>query len=152
VCQYVGAGFPPGMVMMRERAARGVGTGSATRTTVAVLAAVALLLQLLVMPPLAMRMMGSHASTGRSVALCTSGSGEQASSPANQPRQPASTHDHNTCPLCQSHPVPLALLAVAIALLAATTRWRRLGQLTLALPAPAWPFRLYSSRAPPALA
>ncbi len=138
--------------MMPELAARVTVLGTAVRAMTAFVAAAASLLQLFVMPPLAMRMLSSLTSGGWPVALCSRGPAERSSAPAHQPQLPASPHDHDGCPLCQCHSVPLAVIAVVIVILALTTGWRWLRRAMLVIPVPSAPFRLYSSRAPPALA
>ena len=116
-----------------------------TRTTAGFLAVAALLLQLFAVPDLAMRMLSGLSFAGWSTALCASGSGQ----PGHSPGLP---HDHDTCPVCQTHAVPLGLAAAAILLLAPPVRWRRLDWVTTPTPVRARPFRLYRSRAPPILA
>jgi hypothetical protein len=140
------------MTMMPELAARVTVLGTAVRAMAAFVAAAALLLQLFVMPPLAMRMLSSLTSGGWSVVLCSGGPAERSSAPAHQPQLPASPHDHDGCPLRQCHSVPLAVIAVVILILAVTTSWRWLRPVMLIIPVPSAPFRLNSSRAPPALA
>jgi hypothetical protein len=137
---------------MPELAARVTVLGTAVRATAAFGAAAALLVQLFVMPPLAMRMLSSLTSGGWPVALCSRGPVERTDAPTHQPQLPAAPHDHDGCPLCQSHSVPLAIIAVGVVILGATTSWRWLRRAMLVMPAPSAPFRLYSSRAPPALA
>jgi hypothetical protein len=112
-----------------------------TRTAAGFLAVVALLLQLFVAPDLAMRMRSALSFDGWS-ALCASSTGQ----PGHPPALP---HDHDTCPVCQTHAVPLGLVAAAILLLAPATPWRRPDWRTTATPLRARPFRLYRSRAPP---
>ena len=108
--------------------------------------AVGLLLNLILAPPLAMRMLSEQASTGWP-ALCASGSAGHASAPTRQ--LPGTPHDHSTCPLCQCHLIPMAVIAVVLSVFAVAMCGQRSVQVTLALAPPARPFWLYSPRAPP---
>jgi hypothetical protein len=135
--------------MMVERVARQTVCGTVMRATAALLAAGALLWQLLAVPPLAMRMLSGPTAGIWRAAFCSS---DPAGPPGVPAPQPASTHDHDGCPLCQSHSVPLAPIAFGVLIVAVVTNWRWVCPACLVAPAPAAPFRLYSPRAPPALA
>ncbi len=136
--------------MMPELAARVTVFGTAVRAATAFVVASALLLQLVAMPPLAMRMLSGFNLGGWPVAFCSSGSAQPTSGPAHQPRLPASPHDHDGCPLCQNHSVPLAPIAVWMVTIAVirSRRWLHCGRLITPVAIAA--FRLYSARAPPA--
>jgi len=138
--------------MMPERAARVTLGGTEVRALAHVVVAAALLLQLLMMPPLAMRMLSGVTSSNWPATLCASSSSARTSVPLPYSPLPASSHDQDGCPLCQSHSVPLAPLVAGMVIVVLITRWRWLHGTTVVILAPSTPFRLYSSRAPPAAA
>ncbi len=111
------------------------------------LAAVALLVQLLASPPLAMRMLSDMAGGGWLGVLCSSGRDVR---PVPAPQSPAVPHAHDHCLLCQMHPPPLALAAAAGLVPAAATLWRQPAPVGMMMVAPVRPFAPYSPRAPPA--
>lgn len=120
--------------------------GAATRMAAGGVVGVALLLQLLLVPPLMLRMASSIAPSLWPMSLCAA---TNTSGPTQFPEQPLPPHHHDMCPLCQSHPVPLGLVVAAVILICLIGRWvlavwpRRCGH------RPAVQFRPYSPRAPP---
>ena len=136
--------------MMPDRSRRTIVTSSGTPRVAAFAVAVTLLLNLIVTPPLAMRMLSDQVSTGWPVALCANGSAGHPDAPTN--RLPGTSHDHGTCPLCQCHLIPFAIIAVAVSMSAAALCSQQSRHVALAQQPLAPPFRLYSPRAPPALA
>jgi hypothetical protein len=133
----------------RRRATRALAASTAVRTTAACAAAVALLLQLILAPPLAMRMLVGRAFAAWPAAYCIGASAERPSAPADHPGSPASPRDHDSCPVCQSHAAPLGPVAIKLALRELNVSWWQFQSLVAATPAWVRPIRLYSSRAPP---
>jgi hypothetical protein len=124
--------------------------GAALRVGAAVVVAAALLLQLLVTPPLAMRMLSGLAQGAWPSVLCTSDGPARTGAPAREPQLPGSPHHHDTCLLCQGQPVALGLIAVAVIALAAAGGWRRAEWTWRMVAAPPLLFGTYRPRAPPA--
>jgi hypothetical protein len=147
-----GRGFSRNDPVMSRRAACVTQIGGAARPLTGAAVAAALLLQLFVMPPLAMRMLSAMTAGGLPAALCASVSSARLPAPEQPSQPPALPRAHDLCPLCQSHSVPLSPIPVGIVIVALITSWRWVRRAALAMPAPAAPFRLYSARAPPALA
>ena len=120
----------------------------------ALLAAVAILLQVVALPPLAMRMLSGLADAS-AVVLCTSHSAGPATgpfgSPADRQSVPGAGHDHAGCLVCQAHSLPVALVAASTAVHLVAVRWQADATEWLTT-APNPRFRHYSSRAPPPLA
>jgi hypothetical protein len=135
---------------MRQQTARMATAEAALRTGAAVVVAAALLLQVLVTPPLAMRMLSGLAQGAWSSVLCTSSDRARTDAPARAPQLPASPHHHDTCLLCQSHPASLGLIAVAVFALAAAGTWHRAAWTWRSGATPPLLFGAYRPRAPPA--
>jgi hypothetical protein len=135
--------------MVPERAAWTTAARNATRPVAAFVAAAAMLLQLVLAAPLEMRMLAASGLTGWPAALCAMRSAGGVPDPA---RPPISPHDHDNCPVCLGHAAPVGILAGATRLFVASTNWRPWVLAAVATPEPSRPFRLYGSRAPPALA
>jgi len=146
-----GDGSPQHDATMSQQTAGMATAGGALRTGVAAAVAVALLLQLLATPPLAMRMLSGLAQGAWSSVLCTSDGTERTSAPARDPQLPASPHHHDTCLLCQGHPVTLGLIAVAVIALAAGGTFRMAEWTWRSATTPPRLFGAYRPRAPPAL-
>lgn len=114
--------------------------GFALRSLTAGLVSLALLAQVLFAAPLAARMVGP-------APLCAVAGGDTEHAPA-----PAAPHNHELCLVCHGGTVPLALLAVAVALpTLVARRWRAESPHAAGQHARTrvWNYR---SRAPPALA
>jgi hypothetical protein len=133
----------------RQRESWTAEASAAVRTIAAFVAATAMLLQLFLAAPLAMRMPPEAGSTAWPVVLCGMRSSGGAADPARTPVVP---HQHDDCPVCQSNSMPLGILAGAMLLFVVAATCRRYLWTAVVAPAPARPFRLYGSRAPPALA
>lgn len=137
--------------MMPEAAAWPARARGAMRSAAAFVAAAAIFLQLILAAPLEMRMLLGADVAAWPFALCAMRSAGGTSDPAPA-SPPASPHDHYNCPVCQSHAVPLGILAGGTRIFVASTSWRPWLQNDVPAPAPTRPFRLYGSRAPPAQA
>jgi hypothetical protein len=111
------------------------------RSMPAIAAGVALFLQIVFGPALAMRMLaGADPATFCLTAEAT----HDRSHPA-----PVFPHDHDDCLICHGHPLAIGLLPVLAVVLVALSVESRPWSAATATPAPARPFRHYSSRAPP---
>lgn len=119
------------------------------RAVAAFLATAGLLLQIILGPPLATRMWSSAAPPAWPAALCRA---MPLHDPVDQSPAPALPHQHDDCPICQSNALPLGLLPAIFLVLVAINYVPPQWWTTRASVAPAWPFTLYSSRAPPARA
>jgi hypothetical protein len=104
---------------------------------------VALFLQIVFGPALAMRMLAGF-DPG---ALCLTASAGAAHDPGHP--APVFPHDHDDCLLCHGHPLAIGLLPVLAVVLVAMSVLSLPWWAAAATPAPPRPFRHYSSRAPP---
>lgn len=125
---------------MGERTARARAAGTALPLA-GVAAACLLLLQAVLAPPLAMRMLASAASEWH-VALCGG---------ADRTGKPVTSHHHEACPLCQGHPASSGTLAAVTLASPAVITGSGAPSAGLGSVAPTRPFRLYRSRGPPFL-
>jgi hypothetical protein len=138
--------------MVGERGSRTAVHCSAVRTIAAFAVAACMLLQLVLAAPLAMRVPASFYLAGWPVELCAMRSAGGTTDPAREPRPPVSPHGHYGCPICQNHAVPMGILAGEMLLFIVATKWWRWLRPAVTTLLPTRPFRLYSPRAPPALA
>jgi hypothetical protein len=135
-----------------ERLAWTTAARGAVRPVAAFAVAAAMLLQLVLAAPLAMRMLPGTTSAAWPVVLCAMRAADGTSDHARMPSLPVSPHDHFGCPVCQGNAVPPGILAGAGQFLIPTSSERPWLRAAVPPPAPARPFRLYGSRAPPTLA
>jgi hypothetical protein len=98
-----------------------------------------------------MRMSAEAGASGWPVTLCAMRYDRSSPDRTHIPPPPPSPRDHFSCPLCQSHAVPLAILAGAISIVIVGPRWTRWRWAIVTETVPSRPFRLYGSRAPPVL-
>jgi hypothetical protein len=136
---------------MMQRLARRSEQANLARAAAALVAAFAILMQLMLAPPLLLRM-AADAAWLAAIPTSHAGVAPGPVADAGEPGQPAlPAHDHAHCVLCQSHLVPLLAVAVALPLIVAAC-WRLATQAAgAAMPRGRRRFESYASRAPPAL-
>jgi hypothetical protein len=98
---------------------------TAALPVVALVATVALLVQMLLAPPLAMRMLSGPAAWP--TALCTATPSDRSVDPVHHQSPPAFPHDHDDCPLCRSSSVALGLPVAVYLAPVVVANWRNCG-------------------------